>query len=140
MAVKNVVALLDPFALTEIVVEVTHRSKRRLFGLAGLAPLRGEVAPLARPEPGREPGRLTAIRQAAAALPPCHWRIGPLTPIEHKAIDYSDLEHWMAHADPVVRDTRRTLDALLGELIGVIKVPVAIGASKGRRRRAKIQT
>ncbi len=111
MAVKNAIALLDAFAEAGIVVEVTHRSKRRLFGLAGLAPLRDGVAPPRRPEPGRGPGRPPAIREAAA-LPPPPLPDRPLTPIERKAIDYSDLEHWMAHADQVMRDTRRALDAL----------------------------
>jgi hypothetical protein len=109
MAVKNAIVLLDAFAEAEIVVEVTHRSKRRLFGLAGLAPLRDEVAPPRRPEPGRGPGRPPAIRKEEALPPPPD---RPLTPIERKAIDYSELEHWMAHADQVIRDTRRTLDAL----------------------------
>ena len=45
MAVKNAATLLDRFAAEGIVVEVTHRAKRRLFGLAGLAPLREAVAP-----------------------------------------------------------------------------------------------
>jgi len=111
MAVKNAIALLADFAEAEIVVEVTHRSKRRLFGLAGLAPLRNEVAPPRRPEPGRGPGRPPAIREEEA-LPPPPLPDRPLTPIERKAIDYSELEHWMAHADQVIRDTRRTLDAL----------------------------
>jgi hypothetical protein len=117
MAVKNAIVLLDAFAEAEIVVEVTHRSKRRLFGLAGLAPLRDEVAPPRRPEPGRGPGRPSAIREEEA-LPPPPLPDRPLTPIERKAIDYSELEHWMAHADQVIRDTRRTLDALArGELV-----------------------
>jgi hypothetical protein len=111
MAVKNAIVLLDAFAEAEIVVEVTHRSKRRLFGLAGLAPLRDEVAPPRRPEPGRGPGRPPAIREDEA-LPPPPLPQRALTPIERKAIDYSDLEHWMAHADQVIRDTRRTLDTL----------------------------
>jgi hypothetical protein len=111
MAVKNAIALLADFAEAEIVVEVTHRSKRRLFGLAGLAPLRDEVAPPRRPEPGRGPGRPPAIREEEA-LPPAPLPDRCLTPIERKAIDYSELEHWMAHADQVIRDTRRRLDAL----------------------------
>ncbi len=98
MAVKNAITLLDAFAEAEIIVEVTHRSKRRLFGLVGLAPLRDEVAPPRRPEPGRGPGRPPAIREEAA-LPPPSLPDRPLTPIERKAIDYSELEHWMAHAD-----------------------------------------
>jgi hypothetical protein len=49
------------------------------------------------------------------ALPPPSLPDRPLTPIERNAIDYSDLEHWMAHADQVIRDTRRRLSALAGE-------------------------
>ena len=110
MAGKNATALLDGFAEAGIVVEVTHSSKRRLFGLAGLAPLREEVSPPRRPEPGRGPGRSRNIQPEPALPPPLLER--PLPPIERKAIDYSDLEHWMAHADRVIRDTRRTLDRL----------------------------
>jgi len=32
--------------------------------------------------------------------------------MDRKAIDYSDLEAWMAHADDVIRQTRRSLDQL----------------------------
>ena len=44
MAVKNATVLLDDLASIGIAVEVTHRAKRRLFGLQGMAPVRGEVA------------------------------------------------------------------------------------------------
>ena len=57
MAVKNAAQLLDRFCADGIAVEVTHRSKRRLFGLAALAPLRDGVAHPDRPEPGRGRGR-----------------------------------------------------------------------------------
>ena len=57
MAVKNATQLLDDFCAAGIAVEVTHRSKRRLFGLTGLAPLRDVVRPPYRPEPGRGRGR-----------------------------------------------------------------------------------
>jgi len=112
MAVKNAIALLDAFAQTEIVVEVTHRSKRRLFGLAGLAPLRDAIAPPLRPEPGRGRGRPPLGVEEKTPPPP------PLTtpivgPTKRKEFDYSDLDHWMAHADQVIRGTRRTLDSLI---------------------------
>jgi len=45
------------FQVDGIAIEVTHRSKRRLFGLAILAPLRDEVAPSRPSMPGRGPGR-----------------------------------------------------------------------------------
>ena len=43
MAVKNATLLLDDFCAAGIAIEVAHRSKRRLFGLTGLAPLRDVV-------------------------------------------------------------------------------------------------
>src|SRR5579859_2432344 len=57
MAVKNAAALLDEFHQAGISVEVTRRSKRRLFGLAGLAPLREVVRAPDRPAPTRGRGR-----------------------------------------------------------------------------------
>jgi hypothetical protein len=59
MATQNATALLDRFCADGIALEVTHRSKRRLYGLTALAPLRDGVAPLRRPEPGRGRGRLS---------------------------------------------------------------------------------
>jgi hypothetical protein len=50
MAVKNAAQLPDRFCADGIVIEETHRSKRRSFGLTTLAPPR-------RPEPGRGRGR-----------------------------------------------------------------------------------
>ena len=75
MAVKNATLLLDDFCAAGIAIEVTHRSKRRLFGLTGLAPLRDVVRPPYRPEPGRGRGRPAAggrgcDRPAGAAVGP----------------------------------------------------------------------
>jgi hypothetical protein len=113
MAMKNALQLLDSFCADGIAIEVTHRSKRRLFGLAGLAPLRDEVLPPRRPEPGRGRGRPPAIRIDAvplpASLPPPQ---RPMTPIERRSINYAELEGAMAHLELTVRDTRRSLDAL----------------------------
>ena len=113
MAMKNALELLDGFCTDGIAIEVTHRSKRRLFGLAGLAPLRDEVSPPRRPEPGRGRGRPPAIRIDAEPLPasvPPPER--PMTPIERQSINYSELEGAMAHLELTIRGTRRALDAL----------------------------
>jgi len=109
MAVKNAAALLDGFCAQGIAVEVTHRSKRRLFGLAGLAPLRAEVAPPRRPMPGRGRGRPPTL-EIEADLPPVPLPERPLSPIERRAFDYSELEHWIAHAEQAIRQTRHVLD------------------------------
>ena len=110
MAVKNAAALLEAFRRAGIAVEVTHRSKRRLFGLAGLAPLRDVVRPPDRPDPNRARGRPRRERDdgllddAVLPLPAI-----PLSPIERQGFDYNDLEHWMAHMDDAIRHTRRVL-------------------------------
>jgi hypothetical protein len=67
MAVKNASRLLEEFCATGIAVEVTHRSKRRLFGLSDLAPMREAARPPYRPEPGRGPGR-PRLEQAGDAV------------------------------------------------------------------------
>jgi hypothetical protein len=116
MAVNNAAALLDAFCAAGIAVEVTHRSKRRLFGLAALAPLRKHVAPPDHPEPGRGRGRPPAIPEADLVTEPPP-PLSPLTPIERRAFDYSDIEHWMAHLDQTIRQTRRVLQTLAGPTI-----------------------
>lgn len=110
MAVKNTAGLLDQFCAAGITVEVTHRSRRRLFGLAGLAPLRDQVAPPRRPVPGRGRGR-PPIRRTEAEVPPPALPEYPLTPIDRRQFDYSELTHWMVQADQTIRQARRTLDA-----------------------------
>ena len=113
MAVKNAAALLDAFCAAGIAVEVTHRSKRRLFGLAGLAPLRDAVRPPTRPDPTRGRGRPRLDQPddpADSVAPPLP--SAPLTPIDRRQFDYSDLAHWMTEMDQAIRHARRTLRAL----------------------------
>jgi hypothetical protein len=114
MAVKNATALLDAFCRAGIVIEVTHRSRRRLFGLAGLAPLREAVRPPDRPDPDRGRGRPRheadtddPAEDIAPTVPPA-----PLTPLDRRQFDYGDLAHWMAQMDQTIRHTRQVLRAL----------------------------
>ena len=111
IAVKNAIGLLDGLVTAGLAVEVTHRAKRRLFGLAGMAPLRDGVAAPRRPEPGRGPGRppIIPVGEERVGPPP---PLPPLTPLERREFEYGDLEHWMAHLAQVLRQTRRSLDAL----------------------------
>ena len=110
MAVKNATQLLDDFCAAGIAVEVTHRSKRRLFGLTGLAPLRDVVRPPYRPEPGRGRGRPPLTPPPDACCHRC--RPAPLTPFDRRRFDYSDLAHWMTQMEQTIRHARRTLGAL----------------------------
>jgi hypothetical protein len=110
IAVKNALKILEDLCRAEIALEVTHRSKRRLFGLAGLAPLRAVVRPPYRPEPNRGPGRprhdvIEADVAPLSVLP-------PLSPLETRAFDYSALEETMAQLEDVVRRARQALGAI----------------------------
>jgi len=118
MSIKNAGVLLERFCADAVVVEVTHRSARRLFGLSGLAPLREVVRPPRRPEPGRGRGRPRILPEASdpeplAASPP------PMAPLmarfERPAIDYSALDAAMVFADQTIRRTRYRLVVLRTE-------------------------
>lgn len=111
MAVNNAAALLDGFCAAGIVVEVTHRAKRRLFGLTGMAPLADAVAPPRRPLPGRGRGRPPNLPIAAAEAP-APPALPPLSPLARRVVDYSGLDAAMAHAEQAIRNATRTLDAL----------------------------
>ena len=130
MAVKNAAALLGDFCAAGVAIEVTHRSKRRLFGLAGLAPLRDAVRPPDRPEPGRKRGRPPIVIDAVEAPPP---PLPPLTPIERRALDYSDLTQWMAHMDQTIRQTRRALTDLRRPVDRAAHEPAAAVGADGRQ-------
>lgn len=111
IAIKSAIRILDGLVATEIAIEMTHRSKRRLFGLQGLAPLRRVVQPPSRPDPGRGPGRPRDEFEAESAevvLPP----LPPLTPLERRNFDYTALEEAMAHLDAVVRASRSALRSI----------------------------
>ena len=108
IAVTNAIRLLDELVAAGIAVEVTHRAKRRLFALAGLAPLSDVVRPPYRPDPNRGRGqpRHEIEREMTDAEPlPAQ----PLTPLERHAFEYHALEEAMAHLDTVVRRARLTL-------------------------------
>ena len=111
MSIKSATAMLDGFAAEEIAVEATHRSARRLFGLSGLAPVRGATTSPRRPEPGRGRGRPRRVDEAEtvaapAPLPP------PVARFERPAIDYAALEAAMKECERVIRSTQRSLDGI----------------------------
>lgn len=109
IAVNNAIRILDELVTADIAIEVTHRAKRRLFGLKGLAPLRDAVRPAYRPDPNRGRPRHETGEDVADLAPPLPPPPAPLTPIERRAFDYSALEEAMVHLDAVVRTFRQTL-------------------------------
>jgi hypothetical protein len=128
MATKNVTKLLEGFVVLGIATEVTHRSKRRLYGLKHLAPLREATAPPRRPLPGRRPGRPSAASVAGddhvpdkpLMRPPSP----PLLPLERREYDFTDLDRWLDLADEAILRTQRALrDAAAVE-------PAAAGTSR----------
>ena len=101
MATNNATRLLEGFVMLGIASEVTHRAKRRLYGLKDLAPLREVAARPRRPLPGRRPGRPSAAGVArgaendAAAPAPVLIPSPPLPPFGRREFDFGDLDRWL---------------------------------------------
>lgn len=109
IAVRTAIRILDGLVAAGVAVEVTHRSKRRLFGLQGLAPLREIVRPPRRADRDRGRGRprKEVWEEPVEIAPPLPSQpLAPLTSIERRAFDYTALEEAMAHLDMVVRGSR----------------------------------
>jgi hypothetical protein len=137
MAVKNATSLLGSFAAAGVAVEVTHRSKRRLFGLQGIAPLRDGVRPPQRPEPGRGRGRPPIPRPEPVRQIPILAE-NPASSLERRSFDYSDLDCWMANADLAIHKARGTLDRLAGQIFQAPTLHTdASQASSGRPARLR---
>jgi len=117
IAPKNAARLLKNFTTLGIAVEVTHRAKRRLYGLQNLAPLREAAAPPRRASrTGRGHGRprdQATLRSAdpepvAAAplqIPP------PLPRLDRHAFDFSDIDRLLDLTDQAIRRVEQVLAA-----------------------------
>ena len=111
MAPRNAGALLDAFEAEGLVIEVSHRARRRLFGLSALAPLRDQTVGPRKPVPGRGRGRprhssleISSMPDPALETPP-----QPLNPLERLSFDFSDLDHWLAEMNRVIHRAGQTL-------------------------------
>jgi hypothetical protein len=111
LSIKSATVMLTGLVADDVAVEVTHRSARRLFGLAGMAPVREVTIPPRRPEPGRGRGRPPNEREDALDDFPATTP-APLGRFEWPAIDYRGLDEAIADAEKVIRSTRRSLDYL----------------------------
>src|SRR5271169_4432255 len=116
MATNNATRLLDGFVVLGVASEVTHRSKRRLYGLKHLAPLREAAAPPRRPVPGRRPGRPSAasldndadgnVAQIGAPLSPSP----RLPPLARQEFDFSDIDRLLDLTDQAIRRVQHVLE------------------------------
>jgi len=112
MSLKAAYLHLERFLDDGLVIEVTHRSARRLFALNGLAPLREAVQPPRRPMPGRKRGRprrdadfpetRASLADASDGMLRAEDAVRTLTPV-----DYTDLEEAMAAADAAIARFQR---------------------------------
>ena len=118
MSLKSALQLLSVFQDRGIVVEVTHRAAHRLFGLAGLDPLRDVVTPPNRPVPGRKRGRprkndpftaQSVLAEESAQLP-------PPTRLDPVQFDYEDLAAAMNQADEAMMRSSRLIARLKGKM------------------------
>ena len=133
MATNNATRLLDGFVVLGVASEVTHRSKRRLYGLKHLAPLREAAGPPRRPVPGRGPGRPSAaslyddadgdVAQIAVPLPPSP----PLPPLERRTFEFSELDRLLDLTDQAIRRVERVLELQ----VKVTTVDVETGSGLG---------
>ncbi len=117
IAPKNAGRLLENFTLLGIAVEVTHRSKRRLYGMKHLAPLReAAAAPPRSALIGRGRGRpsacagRTADAKPGPAAPPPIKSPPPLPRPERDQFEFGELDRWMALADQAIRRAQRALE------------------------------
>ena len=115
IAIKNAIRLLDGFVVQGLVSEMTHRSKRRLYGLTHLAPLREATTAPRRPQPGRWPGRPGAAvveRVDAAAGEPLTPLVPspPLPPLERRQFDFSNIDQLLDRTDQAIRRAQNVLE------------------------------
>jgi hypothetical protein len=117
MAAKNATRLLEGFVVLGIASEVTHRSKRRLYGLKHLAPLREAAAPPRRALPGRRPGRPSGGpfptsdgNRGPAPTAPVRPPSPPLPPLERREYEFGELDRWLDLADQAIRRAQHLLE------------------------------
>jgi hypothetical protein len=128
MAVNNATHLLEWLVAENLIVEITGRHKRRLYGLPHVADLRQAIARPRQPVPGRGRGRpprgsggdeepkevrpeLPAERSPPLALKALDSprRLAPLPPPD---FDFSELERFLHQAEAASAHSRDLIETL----------------------------
>lgn len=99
MSIKAACQLLERFVENGLIVEVTHRSARRLFALRDMSPLRETVQPRAKVVAGRKRGRPRASAIEDDMNVENTGSVQDFRPLERWTPDYSELEAAMAGID-----------------------------------------
>jgi hypothetical protein len=116
MATNNATRLLDGFVRLGVASEVTHRSKRRLYGLKHLAPLREAIAAPRHPMPGRRPGRprtaslVNRVAEDAGGALPAPVPFPALLPFAPREFDFADIDRLLELTDQAIRRVQRLLE------------------------------
>ena len=97
--------MLDRFVEKGLIVEVTHRSARRLFALQDMAPLRDIAQPREQAVSGRKRGRQRASAVEDAMNIEETGAVQDFVPIERWVPDYSELEAAIAEIDQLMEKT-----------------------------------
>lgn len=109
VSVKTACILLDRFLEKGLVIEVTHRSARRLFALKGFEPLRDTVQPPRRPMPGRKRGRpRREIQQEPPTTAEQDRPLPPLVALQPPGVSYADLEDAIALVEAAISRMQTT--------------------------------
>jgi hypothetical protein len=120
MATNNATRLLDGFVRLGVARELTHRSKRRLYGLNHLAPLRDAAAPPRRPMPGRRPGRPRAgpigdFEAYSSETTPGLAPSPPPSPLARREFDFTEIDRLLDLTDQAIRRAQRLLEISEGD-------------------------
>ncbi|MGX7347154.1 hypothetical protein ACWM9A_14975 [Acetobacter pasteurianus] len=107
LSLKAAYIYLERFLSDGLIVEVTHRTARRLFALKELEPLREIVRSPKRPLPGRKRGRPRKSESQKTNSPEEDVDIRPLEPVPTFApINYEELERAIENAEHIIRRYR----------------------------------
>lgn len=113
IAIKNAIRLLNELCAEGIAIEVTHRLRRRLFGLNGLAPLHEAAVPPRSTIPEWRNGRRRLEFVGATEANRPSQLLPFLSTDKRSSLDYSDFEQAITQLDARIGNTRQLLEMMM---------------------------